>query len=135
MKKITILALEQALGASVMGPMDIFCLAGLTWNYIFSPETPQFEVSIVTLDGRPVTSFNGASGGAITPHRAAYDIEAIDVILVGSFGSFDTLACADQAGERLKHHLSRGALIGSICIGSYLLAATGLLEGRTATIH
>ncbi len=40
MKKVTILALEQALGASVMGPMDIFCLAGLTWNYIFGREIP-----------------------------------------------------------------------------------------------
>jgi transcriptional regulator GlxA family with amidase domain len=133
MKKVTILALEQAMGTSVMGPMDIFCQAGLTWNFILGrTPAPLFEVNIVTLGGEPVTSFNGAE---IRPHLAAEEVAATDLILVSSFASFDTLACADRAGEWLRNHHSRGTVIGAICLGSFLLAATGLLDGKTATTH
>lgn len=133
MRKVTILALDHAMAGSVMGPMDIFCQAGLTWNYIFGKTpAPLFEVEIVTLGGRPVPSFNGAE---IRPHRAAEDITATDLILVSSFASFDTLAKAEQSGDWLRKHHDRGAVIGSICLGSFLLAATGLLDGKTATTH
>ncbi|APG28660.1 hypothetical protein A7E78_12955 [Syntrophotalea acetylenivorans] len=133
MKKIAILALEQAMAASVMGPMDIFCQAGLTWNHIFGQApTPRFEVNIVTLDGGPVTSFNGAP---ITPHCAAGDIEKADLILIASFASYEPLAHAEQVGHWLRQHRLRGTLIGSICLGSFMLAATGLLDGKTATTH
>jgi transcriptional regulator GlxA family with amidase domain len=133
MKKVTILALENAMGASVMGTMDIFCQVGMTWNYIFGqPFAPRFQVAIVTLDGRPVKCFNSAN---IAPHCSAESVEATDLILVSSFAGFETLACADRAGEWLRHHHGHGAVIGSICIGSFLLAATGLLNGRTATTH
>jgi transcriptional regulator GlxA family with amidase domain len=116
-----------------MGPMDIFCQAGFTWNCIFGrTPAPLFEVSIVTLGGEPVTSFNGAQ---IRPHLAAEAVAATDLILVSSFASFDTLACADRAGEWLRSHHDRGTVIGAICLGSFLLAATGLLDGKTATTH
>lgn len=133
MKKVTILALDNAMATSVMGPMDIFCQAGLTWNYIFGKNPdPRFEVEIVTLSGGPVPSFNGAE---IRPHRAAEEIIETDLILISSFASFDTLACADRAGAWLRKYHDRGAVIGSICLGSFLLAATGLLDGKTATTH
>jgi transcriptional regulator GlxA family with amidase domain len=133
MKKVTILALENAMSASVMGTMDIFCQVGMTWNYIFGqPFAPCFQVAIATLDGRPVKCFNGAD---IHPHCATEAVESTDLILVSSFAGFETLACADRAGEWLRHHHGRGAVIGSICIGSFLLAATGLLDGKTATTH
>lgn len=133
MKKVAILAMEQAMAASVMGPMDIFGQAGLTWNHIFGQTpAPRFEVKIATLDGRPVTAFGGAP---ITPHCAADSIETTDLILVASFASYDPLAHAGQVGSWLRHHRRYGTLIASVCLGSFLLAATGLLDGKTATTH
>ena len=59
MKKISILALENAMASSVMGTMDIFSQVGFTWNYIMGFETdPYFEVEIVTQQGKPVKCFN-----------------------------------------------------------------------------
>lgn len=133
MKKVTILAMEQAMAASVMGPMDIFCQAGLTWNHIFGqPPKPRFEVNIVTLDGKATSAFNGAT---ITPHCAAEAVEATDLILIASFASYEPLNHAEQVGKWLRRHRQQGAIIGSICLGTFLLAATGLLDGMTATTH
>jgi transcriptional regulator GlxA family with amidase domain len=133
MKKLTILALDQALSSSIFGPMDIFCQAGLTWNYIFEkPAAPFFEVKIVTPKGTPVTAFNGAT---IQPHCAAEEITSTDLILISSFASYDTLTHANWATDWLRTHYNRGATIGSICIGTFLLASTGLLNGKTATTH
>jgi transcriptional regulator GlxA family with amidase domain len=133
MRTVTILAMEQAMAASVMGPMDIFRQAGFTWNYIFGQEpTPLFTTQIATLDGQPVQAFNGA---LIAPHCAAGEVDSTDIILVASFASYDPLQHAGQVGDWLRLHHSRGAVIGSVCLGSFLLAATGLLDGKTATTH
>jgi transcriptional regulator GlxA family with amidase domain len=133
MKKVTILALDNAMSSSVMGTMDIFSQAGFTWNYIMGFDTtPYFEVEIVTQEGKPVKCFNNAE---IHPHRAAEDIESTDLIIISSVSDFKPLASNKRAINWLKHHYSLGATIGSICIGSFLLAETGLLDGKTATTH
>ncbi len=133
MKKVTILALDNAMSSSVMGTMDIFSQAGFTWNFIMGlPPKPYFEVEIVTQEGKPVTSFNNAE---IHPHRAAESVNSTDLIIISSVSDFEPLAANKEAINWLKHHYSQGTTIGSICVGSFLLAETGLLDGKTATTH
>jgi len=133
MIKVHILALDNAMSSSVMGTMDIFSQAGFTWNYIMGCDTnPFFEVEIVTQQGKPITGFNNI---AIHPHRAAEDIEKTDVIIISSVADFEPLSSNTQAIDWLKQHHSQGATIGSLCLGSFLLAETGLLNGKTATTH
>jgi transcriptional regulator GlxA family with amidase domain len=133
MIKVTILAVENAMAASVMGTMDIFCQVGITWNYIFGrPFAPCFEVAVASMDGRPVKCFNGAQ---IQPQCAMESVETTDLILVSSFAGYEALAGSDRVGEWLRRHHGRGTVIGSICLGTFLLAATGLLDGKTATTH
>ena len=133
MKKISILALENAMASSVMGTMDIFSQVGFTWNYIMGFETdPYFEVEIVTQQGKPVKCFNNT---IITPHRSAEDVESTDIIIISSVSDFVPLAKKTSAINWLKHHYSKGTIIGSLCVGSFLLAETGLLDGKTATTH
>ncbi len=133
MKKISILALDNAMSSSVMGTMDIFSQVGFTWNYIMGFDTnPDFEVEIVTRQGKPVVCFNNT---IITPHRAAEEVDTTDLIIISSVSDFELLAKNKSAIDWLKHHYSRGATIGSLCVGSFLLAETGLLDGKTATTH
>jgi len=133
MINVHILALDNAMSSSVMGTMDIFSQAGFTWNFIMGFDTdPFFNVEIVTLSGKPVTGFNNV---ALHPHRAAEDVEASDIIIISSVADFEPLASNTQAIDWLQQHHGRGATIGSLCLGSFLLAETGLLDGKTATTH
>ncbi|MCP4630281.1 MAG: helix-turn-helix domain-containing protein [bacterium] len=133
MKKVTILALDDAMSSSVMGTMDIFSQAGFTWNYIMGFDTdPFFDVEIVTQEGKSVKGFNNVK---IHPHRAAEEVESTDLIIISSVSDFEPLASNRKAVNWLKHHHGQGTTIGSLCIGSFLLAETGLLDGKTATTH
>lgn len=133
MNKITILALDNAIASSVFGTMDIFCQAGLTWNYILNKDpVSYFEVAIVTQDGLHATCLNQVK---IYPHQAAADIKTTDVIIVSSFSDFNTLETNKGVVGWLRKHYKKGTTIASICVGSFLLAETGLLDGKIATTH
>ncbi len=133
MKKISILALDNSIASSVMGTMDIFCQAGLTWNYIVGKDPASyFEVEIVTQDGKPVTGLNRAK---VYPHRSASEVKSTDVIIISSFSDFETLTTNRGSIDWLKKHYDRGTTIASVCVGSFLLAETGLLDGKLATTH
>jgi transcriptional regulator GlxA family with amidase domain len=134
MIKVTILALDSSLASSIMGPMDVFSQAGLTWNYIFGQDPePYFQVEIVTPHGKPAQCYNNCR---IPPHRSAKDIEKTDLIIIPAISDIDAAISSNRESiEWLMEHNKRGATIGSICLGAYILAETGLLDGKTATTH
>lgn len=133
MIRVAILALDNVLPASVMGPLDVFCQTGATWNLIAAREpVSYFDVSIVTQDGCPVLSRNRS---AIHPAGGIHDIDTPDLIMVASFSSDRTLAQSGPAVEWLQRQYASGACLAGICAGAYILAETGLLDGKTATTH
>ena len=59
-----------------------------------------------------------------------------DCRLVFVCAGLEVKAHADKETLNLIRHLDRkGAIIGAICTGTYLMAAAGLLEDRRCTIH
>jgi transcriptional regulator GlxA family with amidase domain len=133
MQRITILALDHAITSSVTGTMDIFSQVGITYNYATgSAPEPRFDVEIVTLDGKPISGFNNT---LIHPHRAAAEIQATDLIVIGSFIALETLSTCKAGIPWLRHHFEKGATIAAICAGSLYLAETGLLDGKRAATH
>ena len=133
MKKVTILALESAMSASVTGTMDIFSQAGFTYNYLMGIDpNPFFDVKIATRDGKPVKCFNSAE---IQPHCGIDDVHHTDLLIISSFTDFATLTSSKDLGAWVKEQYQKGVTIGSICLGSFFLAQTGLLDGKTATTH
>lgn len=133
MKKIIILALDNALASSVMGTMDILCQAGLTYNYIAGKaQITYFNVRIATETGDWVKGLNQVR---IAPHCKAEDIDTADAIIISSIMNFTTLESNRQLMPWLIEHHGKGTLIASICTGSFFLAQTGLLDGKIATTH
>jgi transcriptional regulator GlxA family with amidase domain len=134
MKRVTILAMVNTMASTVIGPMDIFYQAGVVWNYFQGERpTPFFETRIVTSDGKPCRCMNGA---AIAPHASMRDVESTDLIVVSSILDIDkTMKYEGEAVDWLKHHYRLGAHIATICTGAFMLAETGLLDGKTATTH
>ncbi|WP_293307884.1 GlxA family transcriptional regulator [Pedobacter sp. UBA5917] len=93
-------------------------------------ETP-FNISLVTADDR---DYNFSEHPCISLQKAT----DLDLILVPSFATNDIKECISVNKSYIpwlnKQHRS-GAEIATFCTGAFLLAASGLLDGKAATTH
>ena len=134
MKKVTVLAMHNTMASTVIGPVDVFYQAGVMWNYFNGQKiTPYFDVEVVTTIGKP---FKCLSGVRMVPDASIHDVQHTDLIVVSSILEIDkTLSHQGEVIDWLKDRYRRGAHIASICTGAFVLAETGLLDGKTATTH
>ncbi len=135
MKKITILALRGASASSITGPMDAFLFAGVLWNIACGQKpSPCFEITVASPDGHAVKCANRLY---IEPHCAIHDVNNTDLIVIsaiaGDMGR--TIGRSKEVIDWLVRQYRAGAQIASICTGAFILAETGLLDGKTATTH
>ncbi len=135
MKNVTILMLEQGMPSTVSGPLEVFQLAGVAWNYLTGQTMlRQFKVSTASIDGKPVKGFGGL---VMAPQYSIAQIRKTDLIMVCSGGVEWERIVERHAGllPWLKRRHARGAVVAGICSGVALLAAAGLLDGKQATTH
>lgn len=134
MKEIVILAFEGTPLSSIALPADIFLAAGVFWNRLFGlPEEPRFRVRIATLNGDPVRCHKTVS---ITPDCALADIGLPDLLIVSPLIDLHSpLLHSTAMHDMLRDLHSQGVHLASICTGAFLIAATGLLNGKKATTH
>jgi transcriptional regulator GlxA family with amidase domain len=134
MKKVTILGTVNTLATTLLGPMDILNQAGRLWNRVnHAPPMPYFDVSVVSADGESIRSANNIQ---IQPHCGIADIEQTDLIIISSATYIEKIL--EKNPELIPwicHHYEKGAHVASICTGVFLLAETGLLDGKSATLH
>jgi transcriptional regulator GlxA family with amidase domain len=132
---ITGLVLDGCLFSATAGLMDAFSIANL-WQSASGPDdaAPLFETEIVSIDGRPVTALGGVR---LEPRRSIADVVRTDVILVPPL-----LPNIGPPPSRMANVLGwlvdqyrRHTLIGALCTGTFILAETGLLDGKTATTN
>ena len=131
---VTILGLYNAMATTVFGPMDILNQAGRLWNRLAgTPHTPLFEVTLASADGGPIRSVNRVQ---IAPHCSIEQIAHTDLIIISSATYIDKILERNpELPDWIRQHYDKGAHVASICTGAFLLAETGLLDGRSATLH
>jgi transcriptional regulator GlxA family with amidase domain len=108
------------------GPFEVFGVARASSGEFAC------EVFTVALEQREIIARNGLR---IIPHRIAADLGAVDILVVpGGFGTRRELTNPAML-EFIRTASSAASLTLSVCTGSLLLGASGLLAGRSATTH
>ncbi|TKI07420.1 DJ-1/PfpI family protein [Martelella alba] len=102
-----------------------------TGPHQFFSRVPDVRVIVASQDARPVE----ADGMVFTGLADLMTITGCDILCVpGGNGCF--MAMENVAFLRRLHELGqRARFIGSVCTGSLLLAAAGLLKGKRAACH
>ena len=122
--KIGIIGFDQMMALDLVGPVDAFDSAN-------SPKTP-YEICIIGLTSRP---FRAHSGLIFKPHETLQTVGEIDTLIIpGGAGSRDA-EVSRVLTPWLLAQAPRCRRVASVCTGAYLLAATGLLDGRRVTTH
>jgi transcriptional regulator GlxA family with amidase domain len=134
MIKVTLVGFYNSMATTIFGPMDILNQAGRLWNRLGnSPPTPFFDVSIASADGQPIRCTNNV---LIQPHCSIASIEKTDLIVLASATYIEQiLQMNPELVPWIIRHYEQGAHVASICTGVFLLAETGLLDGKSATLH
>lgn len=134
--RVSLLVLPDAAVGSLTGMFDTLSSFALLGSFDDAvPSTSPFAVELVaaTRDLQPT-----ASGIALPVHRSIADPGHTDIAIVPSLlvadGAWVRGRYPDLVGWLQRVH-TEGALVCSACSGVLLIAETGLLSGRSVTIH
>lgn len=118
--KIGLLVFPQITQLDMTGPLQVFS------------SLPDAEVFLVWKNKQPVPSDTVL---AIAPTTTFADCPQLDVICVpGGYGT-DELMSDDEVLEFLRHQAAGAQFVTSVCTGSIVLGAAGLLKGYRAATH
>jgi transcriptional regulator GlxA family with amidase domain len=134
--RVCLVAIPEVMASTLMGLYDVLNSFHLLATYSDSlAGRAQFKAEIVAADAGALSS---ASGVPVLAQRSIKQIDSADVIIVPSIlvergewqqGRHPALV------QWLNEMHAAGTQLCSTCSGVLLLAETGLLDGRDATVH
>jgi transcriptional regulator GlxA family with amidase domain len=127
-RRIVLLAVPPVDELDLVGPLEVFGTA----NRLLARGQPPYSVELATTapDGR----IDGDHGLSLVADRHFRQVaHRPDSILV--ICGIATRATQDRALLGWLRRAARTRRVGSVCVGAFLLAEAGLLDGRRATVH
>jgi len=133
---VSLVSIPDAMVSSLSGVYDVLNCFSLLGG--FDDALPDENPFLPEIVAATRTQAQNASGLPVTPHRSVGELDRTDLIIVPSMlvqGGEWTPGRYPTVVTWLKAMHARGAVLCSACSGVLLLAETGLLDGREATIH
>ncbi|KAH8897677.1 class I glutamine amidotransferase-like protein [Thozetella sp. PMI_491] len=125
-----------------IGPLDLLSSANKTSfriNREYGPvsddlisEAPQFTFHHIGVTRDPVEL--GTSQMTIVPTTTVEECPELDILLVAGpyLGNF---VLHPKHADFIRRHVTTGKLLFTTCTGASIVAATGVLDGKTATVN
>lgn len=132
MKHIVILVPHDAVMASVVDPLTIF--KGVNDLLQAEGKPPLFNVQLVGLNAHvPLTS----GQFSVRTDALLHEVRKPDLVLIPALGGNlqEAVAKNKEFVPWIINQYKMGAEIASLCIGAFLLASTGLLNGKECSSH
>lgn len=134
MKHITILVPKGKENniSSIIGTYKIFSRANQYWKQ--NNKSALFKIQIAGFS-KKVDYFDGLF--SVKPHLHVSAIAKTDLIIIPSLNHNYVQAVKDNKAliSWISNQHKKGVQIASICTGAFLLAACGLLDGKTCSTH
>ena len=130
--RVVMLGYPQAQVLDITGPLEVFARTARWLHDHRGIQPAAYEVEFVAAHAGPLETSGGLS---VIATRRYLDVRRADTLLIsGGIGYHE--AMHDKALIAwIGRQSTKVDRLGSICTGALLLAAAGLLDGRSATTH
>ena len=135
MKHISILVpADDAILSSVVGPFKIFNAVNKFLIESGREQSNVFEIDLVGIESK--TNLYD-SIFQINPTKLLHEVSKTDLIIIPAFNCSPVQSIENNQAfiPWIKEMHAKGSEIASLCVGAFLLASTGLVNGRSCTTH
>ena len=131
--KVAILNFEGAVASSVAGPYDMFSKVKMISETLRVKTKMFFEVDVISSQYMNAELPFNMVGNLSVSTRRQYDLVLVPAMQGDRVDS--TLLREIEMIKWIKKQYQGGAEVACICMGAFILASTGLLDGKRATTH
>lgn len=132
MKNVSILVPESSVMQAIADPQ--YCFSAVNQFLELSGKKPLFEVQLVGLK-KEIRLNEGKY--AVYPDKIIEEVKKTDLIFIPAL--FGDMPKAVEANKKLipwvVEQYNNGAEVASLCLGAFLLASSGLLNGKKCSTH
>ncbi|MEP7187511.1 MAG: GlxA family transcriptional regulator [Rhodanobacter sp.] len=126
-RTIAMLALPGVQLLDISGPLDVFAQANIETG------SEVYALKVIACEAGPIRSSSGVR--LLADAVADGPAQRFDTLLVAGAPQAASLRLNTQVLDWLRACATKSRRYGSVCTGAFVLAATGLLDGRRVTTH
>ncbi len=132
MKKVSILVPESSVMQAIADPQYLFTT--VNQFLISAGKMPLFDVELVGIK-KEVKLNNGMF--SVHTDRQLKEVNKTDLVFIPAlFGDMPAAVAKNKAAVPwILEQYNKGAEVASLCVGAFLLASTGLLNGKKCSTH